>query len=60
VERQLVLFRYAMFAPKRVQLEQVVSDVHAMHFGSQELHRLGFVEEYFPVGQEETQTLLSR
>ena len=42
IERQLVLFKYAMFNPERVQLEQVVSDVQAMHLGSQGLQRLGF------------------
>ena len=60
VGRQLVLFKYAMFGAERVQIEQTVLDVHAMHFGSHALHRLGLVEEYFPVGQDETQTLLFR
>ncbi len=59
--RQSVPCRYALLLPVRVQAEQLVAvPLQAMHLSSHWLQTLGLVEEYFPVGQEETHTLLLR
>lgn len=59
--RQSLPCRYALLLPVRVQAEQLVAvPLQAIHLSSHWLQTLGLVEEYFPVGQEETQTLLLR